>query len=159
RLHQPGGPAADRREPVPRDRLERDGTGGHARHQRLRLAGAGLAGRLERQCRVGAREHDRDAARLRNELEGDLDQRADDAVPEQQPVKAGTMTRTSMRTFLCGAVAAIACAGCGGMPERVESWPASVPVETAAATPTDGAIYRDSGDVRLFEDVRAARVG
>ncbi|HLT92260.1 MAG TPA: flagellar basal body L-ring protein FlgH [Woeseiaceae bacterium] len=69
------------------------------------------------------------------------------------------MTRTSMRTFLCGAVAAIACAGCGGMPERVESWPAPVPVETAAATPTDGAIYRDSGDVRLFEDVRAARVG
>src|SRR5690606_32324160 len=115
--------------------------------------------RLERQCRVGAREHDRDAARLRNELEGDLDQRADDAVPEQQPVKAGTMTRTSMRTFLYGAVAAIACAGCGGMPERVESWPAPVPVETAAATPTDGAIYRDSGDVRLFEDVRAARVG
>jgi len=46
---------------------------GHARAQRSGSARAGLARELERQCRRGARQHDRDAARLRDELEGHRD--------------------------------------------------------------------------------------
>ncbi|MGH8194575.1 MAG: flagellar basal body L-ring protein FlgH [Woeseiaceae bacterium] len=51
-----------------------------------------------------------------------------------------------------------AIAGCGGMPEPMESYapPLPAPVATEA---TSGAIYREGGEVRLFEDLKASRVG
>lgn len=54
--------------------------------------------------------------------------------------------------------AALLCAGCGGMPEPLETYSPPMPV-LEAAPPTDGAIYRAGGDVRLFEDLKANRVG
>ena len=82
----PAGPAAARREPAGRDRRQRHRADRHAGPERPRHAAAGLARRLERQRGRGAGEHDRDAARLRNELQGDLDHRPDAPVPQQQPV-------------------------------------------------------------------------
>lgn len=55
-------------------------------------------------------------------------------------------------------VAAILCAGCGGMPEPAPSYAPPVPVPVAAE-PTSGAIYRAGGEIRLFEDLKASRVG
>jgi hypothetical protein len=56
----------------------------HAGPQRARHRAAGRARKLERQRGRRAGEHDRDAARLRNEHQGDLDHRPDAAIPEQQ---------------------------------------------------------------------------
>lgn len=53
---------------------------------------------------------------------------------------------------------AILAGGCSGMPEPSESYAPPVPMPTAAM-PTSGAIYRAGGEIRLFEDLKASRVG
>ena len=70
RLHQPGRPAAAGPEPAGRDRRQRHAAGRQSRPRGPRRARAGLARGLQRQRRRGTGEHDRDAARLRDELEG-----------------------------------------------------------------------------------------
>ena len=57
---------------LPGDRLQRPAADRHARPERPGHADAGLARKLERQRGRGAGQHDRDPARLRDELEGDL---------------------------------------------------------------------------------------
>jgi len=49
--------------------------------------------------------------------------------------------------------------GCSSMPEPDDSYAPPPPAQPVAAPATDGAIYRSGGEVRLFEDLKAARVG
>ena len=88
RLHQPGRPAGHRPEPAARIRRQRRAADRHAGPERPGHAAAGLGGELQRQHRRGAGQHDRDAARLRDELEGHPERRSDAAVRHQQPVTA-----------------------------------------------------------------------
>lgn len=54
---------------------------------------------------------------------------------------------------------AAATSGCSMMPEPKETFAPPEPVMVAHAPPTAGAIYRANTDVRLFEDLKASRVG
>ncbi len=54
--------------------------------------------------------------------------------------------------------AAALLAGCSTMPESADTYAPPVPV-LEAAPPTAGAIYPAGGDLRLFEDLKANRVG
>src|SRR3546814_8343294 len=85
----------------------------------------------------------RDAARLRDELEGDLDQRPD------APVRHAESVSTTMRhllAFLCLPLAACAIA-----PSRDE--PVVPPEAAAVPVPaSDGSIYSTGGGLALFED-------
>lgn len=49
--------------------------------------------------------------------------------------------------------------GCSTMPEPDESWSPPPPAQPATAPVTDGAIYQAGGEVRLFEDLKANRIG
>jgi flagellar L-ring protein precursor FlgH len=49
--------------------------------------------------------------------------------------------------------------GCSTMPEPDESWSPPPPAQPVTAPATDGAIYQAGGEVRLFEDLKASRVG
>ena len=63
------------------------------------------------------------------------------------------------RKFILVVVLASLMTGCGfGIPQRVDYSPPP-PVIIAAPPATSGAIYQDGIDVRLFEDLRAHRVG
>jgi flagellar L-ring protein precursor FlgH len=55
-------------------------------------------------------------------------------------------------------VLACLAAGCAGTPEPAESYapPLPLPVDSV---PTSGAIYQEGGETRLFEDLKANRVG
>lgn len=55
--------------------------------------------------------------------------------------------------FLC------VCAGCSTVPGFEESYDPPVPAQASIAPATDGAIYQANIGMRLFEDLRAARVG
>ena len=68
---------------------------------------AGLGRGLERQRGRRAGQHDRDAARLRDELEGDLDRRPDARVREQ-PVMRLTVDRHLLLSLVCSRAAAAA---------------------------------------------------
>lgn len=68
------------------------------------------------------------------------------------------MTRDFRKRTLPALLVTAFAAGCSSMPEPAEPWTPPVAVEAPAAR-GEGAIYRDGGDVRLFEDVKAARVG
>lgn len=58
------------------------------------------------------------------------------------------------------AIAALAAACANGPPAYDEdAYGPAAPVYTSAAPPTDGAIYADGADLRLFEDLRARRAG
>ena len=63
---------------------------GTRRPERPRHDAAGLLRILERQRGRRAGQHDRDAARLRDELQGDLDRRPDARIRQQPAVNAGT---------------------------------------------------------------------
>jgi flagellar hook-basal body protein len=86
RLHQSGRPAGSRPEPADRVRFQRRAADRHAGPQRPGHADAGRGRELQRQRRRGIGQHDRDAARLRDELKGHPERRSDDAVRDQQPV-------------------------------------------------------------------------
>ncbi|MEO1327553.1 MAG: flagellar basal body L-ring protein FlgH [Pseudomonadota bacterium] len=63
------------------------------------------------------------------------------------------------KKFILVVVLASLMTGCGfGIPQRVDYSPPP-PVIIAAPPATSGAIYQDGIDVRLFEDLRAHRVG
>jgi flagellar L-ring protein precursor FlgH len=68
------------------------------------------------------------------------------------------MTRDLRNRALAACTVLALSAGCSSIPEPREPQPLPLPPEAVAA-PVEGAIYRDGGDVRLFEDVRAGRVG
>lgn len=61
------------------------------------------------------------------------------------------------RMLLLGGV--LAAAGCSMLPEREESYAPPEPSPMAGAPATSGSIYRSGADVRLFEDLKAGRVG
>ncbi|MGI9272105.1 MAG: flagellar basal body L-ring protein FlgH [Woeseiaceae bacterium] len=52
-----------------------------------------------------------------------------------------------------------AISGCGYLPKPKETFDPPAPISVTHAPPTDGAIYRANTDVRLFEDLKASRVG
>ncbi len=57
------------------------------------------------------------------------------------------------------ALLALALGACGSSPLRQESYEPPAPVMPAPAATPDGAIYEAGLDIRLFEDLRANRVG
>ncbi len=70
------------------------------------------------------------------------------------------MTRTRNRLFkLVAAITVHALAGCSLMPLEQASFEPPQPIAVTHAPPTDGAIYRANTDMRLFEDLKASRVG
>ena len=56
-------------------------------------------------------------------------------------------------------VAMSAGAGCGALPTAEESYAPPPPQQPVYEPPTSGSIYRSGTDVRLFEDLKANRVG
>src|SRR5690606_19758296 len=148
-------PAGPWREPAARVRCERPGAGRLAGPRRPRHAAAGLAREFERQRRRGARQHDRDAARLRDELEGDPD-RGPDARVREQPAVIRAAARSRRLQAAC---AVLALAGCRSVPEpEAADWTTAVDAGTAAAAPASrGAIYQRTYYAPLFENPTARR--
>ena len=72
----------------------------------LGVTHAGFGRSLERQRGRGAREHDRDAARLRDELEGHLDRRPDARIREQPAYETCAIVLT-WRSLLLGGCATL----------------------------------------------------
>jgi flagellar L-ring protein FlgH len=67
---------------------------------------------------------------------------------------------TMKRLLVVSAIAAIVAACASGPPDYDDDeYGATTPVYTSAAPATDGAIYADGADLRLFEDLRARRAG
>lgn len=66
--------------------------------------------------------------------------------------------RARSRRVLLPLAGTLALAGCAGMPEPAAPYAAPLP-EVVPAAPSAGAIYREGGEVRLFEDLKAARIG
>lgn len=64
------------------------------------------------------------------------------------------LTRICLATLFAGLLAA-----CGSSPLRQESYAPPEPVVPPPETTPDGSIYQAGRDVRLFEDLRASRVG
>jgi flagellar L-ring protein precursor FlgH len=64
-----------------------------------------------------------------------------------------------LATVSAGLILAAGMSGCSLMPAEKESFGPPQPVVITHAPPTDGAIYRANTDVRLFEDLKANRVG
>lgn len=62
---------------------------------------------------------------------------------------------------LCAAAAVLALAGCASMGTTHDDgqWAATAPVQPEAVPVADGAIYHDAGNMELFADPRAHRVG
>lgn len=56
-------------------------------------------------------------------------------------------------------LAALLLVACASTPEPMESFEPPNPVEQAYESPSSGAIFQSGTDVRLFEDLRAGRVG
>lgn len=56
-------------------------------------------------------------------------------------------------------LAAVLLTACASVPEPVESFDPPTPMEQAYERPSSGAIYQAGTDVRLYEDLRAGRVG
>jgi flagellar L-ring protein precursor FlgH len=69
-----------------------------------------------------------------------------------------TLNARPFRSLLTVAIAA-AVSACSYMPQQSESFEPPMPVMITHAPATDGAIYRANTDVRLFEDLKASRVG
>src|SRR5690606_20649979 len=135
-----GGSAAPRREPVPRDRRERAATARHAGPERSRPARAGRARDVECERRRGARQHDRDAARVRNGLARDLDERPNARARDEQPLmRPGRLT---MHRILI-ATAVVVLAGCASAPHEPAEDPRYAPADPAAYAPASapGTIY------------------
>ena len=69
-----------------------------------------------------------------------------------------TQARKCIVIVLAGLIAN-AIGGCSLLPQPKESFEPPQPVSVHHAPPTDGAIYRANTDMRLFEDLKASRVG
>ena len=71
------------------------------------------------------------------------------------------MKLVSSRNLRAGFAAATlsALAACAHEPESLEAFTPAMPVLPVAAPPTDGSIYQSGTDIRLFEDLKAARLG
>src|SRR5690606_4495539 len=150
-LHQSRRACTARREPAAGDRLLGRAATGHGRHERPRHHRAGLGGRLERERGGRADQHDRDAARLRDELQGDLHHRPDAPVPQQQRV------RWMMRKLIFPAVLLLA--GCAGVPDTPPEFEPTLPEAwNEPVTPTGG-IFHVGREIALFQDRTASRPG
>lgn len=65
-----------------------------------------------------------------------------------------------LRTRLFPPLFILMCAsGCSSMPEPDDSFAPPPPAQPVVAPATSGAIYQAGGEVRLFEDLKASRVG
>ncbi len=64
-----------------------------------------------------------------------------------------------LRGFLTMVGVVMLLGGCSVVPFQEESYEPPRPAEPAYQPPTNGAIYRSGTDVRLFEDLKAGRVG
>ena len=68
------------------------------------------------------------------------------------------MSRTRMfRLIPC--LALLVCSGCSYLPKREPTYDPPPPVQPELPPPTSGTIFQSGGEIRLFEDLRAARVG
>ena len=107
---------------------------------------AGLARELERQRRGRAGEHDRNPARLRDELEGDRHDRPDAPVRHQQPVRPNGMTLTMPSSFATRRCRCAARAAAGGAARRASAdrrrFPESPGRSRRRPPPSNGAIYQ-----------------
>src|SRR3546814_20615572 len=92
----------------------------------------------------------RDAARLRDELEGDLDQRPDAPVCHAESVST---TMRHLLAFLCLPLAACSIATSSDEPV-VQPAAAAVPVPAS-----EGSVYSTGGGLALFEDRNVRRAG
>ncbi len=66
---------------------------------------------------------------------------------------------TKLTRALLAATALLLAAGCARIEQLRDPYEPPAPVLPELPAPTSGAIYRDGGAARLFEDLRAARVG
>ena len=71
------------------------------------------------------------------------------------------VTRWRQQTIRCFAVVGLiaAVAGCSVVPQLVEDYDPPHPVQPPLPPATGGAIFQSGAEVRLFEDLRAGRVG
>jgi flagellar L-ring protein precursor FlgH len=60
---------------------------------------------------------------------------------------------------VAAALLALSLAACSSMPEQAESFASVMPVMPVLEPASGGAIYQAGGEVRLFEDLKAVRVG
>ena len=60
---------------------------------------------------------------------------------------------------ICLALVAVALSGCAVVPQLEENFDPPIPRAPKASAPTTGSIYAAGTDVRLFEDIRAGRIG
>lgn len=67
--------------------------------------------------------------------------------------------KSAFNRSLFALVPVLLCGGCGISPGFDDTYYPSVPVEAANPPATSGAIYASGGGVRLFEDLKAGRVG
>ena len=70
-------------------------------------------------------------------------------------MKPKTLTIRLALPLVCIALAT----GCSMLPEKEESFAPPPPVQVQSANATSGAIYQAGTEVRLFEDLKAGRVG
>jgi len=68
--------------------------------------------------------------------------------------------KRSQAFSLCAfSLAALALSACSRMPTPSESFEPPMPIQATFAAPTSGSIYQAGAEVRLFEDLKAVRVG
>ena len=153
-LREPGRPAAAGRKPAGRDRRQRSRADRHARPERPRRHHAGLGRSVERQRGRRAGQHDRDAARLRNELEGDLDRRPDARIREQPVMKH--RSRPAARSVALDPARRLRHAR---RKTAAATSSRAGPTKPRRRKPLPGAIYAQGTDVSLWKNVTARNVG
>jgi flagellar L-ring protein precursor FlgH len=71
------------------------------------------------------------------------------------------MKTINSRTFgpVTAVLVSLTLGACSSMPEHIESFAPAMPVQPVLAAPTSGSIFQAGAEVRLFEDLKAGRVG
>src|SRR5690606_32168088 len=87
----------------------------HSWPEWARDAAARIARDIERQRRRGARDDDRDAARVRDELARDRDRGSDVAAPDEQPLRSRIVFKLALLPFV------LLLAACGGAPRIADT--------------------------------------